>query len=225
MRILVSGATATVRQLAAAYPDHLGVLHTPQTGNRLCSLPLPWAADNAAFSRPDDRKFWRLCVESWATERHHPPLWVAVPDVVGNHAATLRLFSWWLAYWLEEIGRIPFPLAFVLQNGCHESEVPWGAIDAVFVGGDNLFKLRQSAGLIDVAKVRGKVAPKLVTNPFFPSDAMPTARCRGKAASEKRKVRRKRSRSSIDQLALSRVRRLLPSVSRPNCTVVARGEG
>ena len=156
MRILVSGATATVRQLSAAYPDHLGVLHTPQTGNRLCSLPLPWAADNAAFSRPDDRKFWRLCVESWATERHHPPLWVAVPDVVGNHSATLRLFSWWLAYWLEELGRVPFPLAFVLQNGCHESEVPWGAIDAVFVGGDNLFKLRQSAGLIDVAKVRGK---------------------------------------------------------------------
>jgi hypothetical protein len=61
-----------------------------------------------------------------------------------------------MRYWLEEIGRIPFPLAFVLQNGCHESEVPWGAIDAVFVGGDNRFKLRQSAGLIEAAKSRGK---------------------------------------------------------------------
>jgi len=157
MRILVSGATATVRQLAAEYPDHLGVLHTPQTGNRICSLPLPWAADNAAFSRPDDRKFWRLCVESWAMNRHQPPLWVAVPDVVGNHAATLRMFGWWLQYWLEEIGRIPFPLAFVLQNGCTEADVPWEEIAAVFVGGDNEFKLRQSAKLIEAAHGRGKL--------------------------------------------------------------------
>jgi hypothetical protein len=43
-----------------------------------------------------------------------------------------------------------------LQNGCAADEVPWGAIDAVFVGGDNRFKLRQSAGLIEAARQRGK---------------------------------------------------------------------
>jgi hypothetical protein len=90
VRILVSGATATVRRLADQYREYIGVLMTPQNGNRLCSLPLPWAADNAAFSAPDDDKFSRLCVESWAMDRHHPPLWVAVPDVVGDHAATLH---------------------------------------------------------------------------------------------------------------------------------------
>jgi hypothetical protein len=157
MRILVSGATSTVRQLARHYPDHLGVLHTPQAGNRLCSLPLPWACDNSAFSNPDVDKFWRLCINSWAMNRHHPPLWVAVPDVVGDHRATLASFGWWRAYWLEEIGRIPFPLAFVLQNGCHVDEVPWDDIAAVFVGGDNDFKLRQSAPLIDAAKERCKL--------------------------------------------------------------------
>jgi hypothetical protein len=157
MKILVSGATATVRQLSRQFPDHLGVLHTPQNGNRLCSLPLPWAADNAAFSRPDDDKFWRLCINSWAMDRHHPPLWVAVPDVVGDHSETRRLFGIWRHYWLEEIGRIPFPLAFVLQNGCSVDEVPWDDIAAVFVGGDNDFKLRQSALLIDAAKERCKL--------------------------------------------------------------------
>ena len=157
MRILVSGATAVVRKLAPHYPDHLGVLHTPQAGNRLCSLPLPWAVDNAAFSRPDDDKFWRLCISSWAMDRHHPPLWVAVPDVVGDHDATRRQFIIWRAFWLSELGHIPFPLAFVLQNGCTTDEVPWDDIAAVFVGGDNEFKLRQSVPLIDAAKERCKL--------------------------------------------------------------------
>lgn len=156
MRILVSGATKTVRQFAAQYPDHLGVLMTPQNGNRLCALPLPWAADNAAFSKPDDAKFSRLCVESWAMEGYHPPMWLAVPDVVGDHAATLRLFGWWCDEWQNEYGCIPFPLAFVLQDGCRPEEVPWDEIAAVFVGGSTEFKLRQSSELITEAKRRQK---------------------------------------------------------------------
>lgn len=157
MRILVSGATATVRRLADQYRDHLGVLMTPQNGNRLCSLPLPWAADNAAFSNPDDAKFSRLCVESWGLDRYHPPMWVAVPDVVGDHAATLRLFTWWCDEWRSEYGCIPFPLAFVLQDGCHTAEVPWDEIAAVFVGGSTAFKLRESEALVRAAKDCGKL--------------------------------------------------------------------
>jgi hypothetical protein len=157
LKILVSGATAVVRQLSRQFPDYLGVLHTPQNGNRLCAIPLPWAVDNAAFSNPDDDKFWRLCANSWGMENYHPPLWVAVPDIVGDHSETRRLFGIWRHYWLEEIGRIPFRLAFVLQNGCTVDEVPWDEIAAVFVGGDNDFKLRQSAPLIDAAKDRCKL--------------------------------------------------------------------
>jgi hypothetical protein len=157
MRILVSGATATVRRLAGQHRDHLGVLMTPHDGQRVLGITLPWAADNAAFSNPDDHKFWRLCCEGWGMTRHNPPLWVAVPDVVGDHAATLRLFGWWLDYWREELGAIPFPLAFVLQDGCQASEVPWDKIEAVFVGGSTGFKLRRSAEIVAEAKQRGKL--------------------------------------------------------------------
>lgn len=157
MRILVSGATATVRQLADKYRQHLGVLMTPQNWNRVCSLPLPWACDNAAFSKPDDHKFWRLCMESWAMDRHCPPEWVAVPDAVGNHSATLQMFGWWREYWQEELGCIPFPLAFVLQDGCTIDEIPWEHIRAVFVGGSTAFKLRQSEPLVRAAQQRKKL--------------------------------------------------------------------
>ena len=157
MRILVSGATATVRRLADQYREHIGVLMTPQHTGRICSLPLPWACDNAAFSNPDDDKFWRLCIDASNTDRYHPPMWVAVPDVVGDHAATLRLFDWWCEYWRAECGCIPFPLAFVLQDGCRPAEVPWGEIEAVFVGGSTRFKLRESEALVRAAKDRGKL--------------------------------------------------------------------
>lgn len=156
MKILVSGATATIRQLVARHGEHLGVLMTPQNGNRVCSLPLPWACDNSAFSNPDDDKFWRLCMQSWGVLEYHPPMWVAVPDVVGSHSETLRLFGWWCDWWRAELGRIPWRLAFVLQDGCAAGDVPWDDISAVFVGGSTRFKLRQSADLIAEAKDRGK---------------------------------------------------------------------
>lgn len=157
MRILVSGATATLRQFADKYRQCLGVLMTPQNRNRVCGLPLPWAVDNAAFSNPDDDKFWRLCIQAWGMDRHNPPLWVAVPDVVGDHAATLQMFGWWRKYWLDELGCIPFPLAFVLQDGCTVDEIPWADIAAVFVGGSTRFKLRESADLVQAAKEREKL--------------------------------------------------------------------
>lgn len=156
LRILVSGATATLRRLSAQYPAHLGVLVTPHNGNRLCSLALPWACDNAAFSRPDDHKFWNMTIDTWMMLQHHPPMWIAAPDIVGDHRATRCLFDAWVANWEYEIGYVPFPLAFVLQNGCAECEVPWEQIEAVFIGGDDRFKLRQCSELITAAKHRGK---------------------------------------------------------------------
>ena len=156
MRILVSGGTATLRQLADRHREYLGVLMTPQDGNRVCSLPLPWACDNSAYSNPDDQKFWRLCMSSWDVCRYHPPMWVAVPDVVGSHSDTLRLFGWWCDWWRAELGCIPWPLAFVLQDGCEAAGVPWDEIVAVFVGGTTRFKLRESADLIGEAKDRQK---------------------------------------------------------------------
>ena len=63
MRILVSGSTRAVRQVAARYPAYLGHLTTPRNGNRpgaLAGTGLPWAADNGAFSGLDPALFRKL---------------------------------------------------------------------------------------------------------------------------------------------------------------------
>jgi hypothetical protein len=170
MRILVSGATATMRKLASTKAGaSLGHLHTPQNGNSLGSLlrsGLPWAVDNSAYSMrnksqqeimENERLFWNLAIDAWSWMTFNPPAWVAVPDSVGNHSETLRMFHGWSDMWSGEIGFIPFPLAFVLQNGAAVSSVPWDEIAAVFVGGDDDFKLKMCSPLVEEAKHRRKI--------------------------------------------------------------------
>jgi hypothetical protein len=146
------------------YQPHLGALLTPQSGNPVLGTVREhgtwWAADNAAFSHPDDSAFERLVSD--ILDFTYPgyslaPQWVAVPDVVGNHAQTRALFSSWVAHWEYEFGRVPVPLAFVLQDGCTISDVPWDQIDAVFVGGSTEWKLGPEAiELCEQAKGIGK---------------------------------------------------------------------
>lgn len=157
MRILVSGATATLRKLCYRYSDYLGVLMTPQNGNSLCRIPLPWACDNSAFSAPDDRKFWNMAVEAWGMQTFHPPMWVAAPDSVGNHVETRRMFDDWVHQWEYEIGFVPVELAFVLQDGVTVTDVPWDQISAVFVGGSDEFKLTGARELLECATSKGKL--------------------------------------------------------------------
>ena len=162
MKIYVSGGTTTVRHLSTTRlgQEHLGHLLTPQMGNDIGSLirsGLPWACDNSAFSNPDDTKFWNMAIDAWDWMRHCPPDWVAVPDSVCNHSETLRLFHDWVAMWNYELDTIPFPLAFVLQNGADIDSVPWDQIAAVFVGGDDDFKLNKCHDLVAYAKAIGKL--------------------------------------------------------------------
>jgi hypothetical protein len=146
--ILVSGATATVAEWAG-HP-RLGRLLRPGNGNRPDGLP--WAVDNGAFKNFDERAF-----EVLLDRLANLPgcLWVAAPDVVADHAATLERFAKWEAtlHWLG------FPVAFVLQDGCDVASVPWESLEAVFVGGSTEFKQSERAReLVARARQLGKRA-------------------------------------------------------------------
>jgi len=158
--------------------EGLAYFVTPQTGNsvrRVVESGRAWAADNAAFSSWDAAKFARftrrIADEVARDGYHNPPLFVAAPDVVGDHGATLERF--W--EYQHELGvtreGLGLPLAFVVQNGAedeylqtstedageHTAGIPWDHIDAVFVGGDTEWKLSEAATrIIREAKARGK---------------------------------------------------------------------
>jgi hypothetical protein len=144
--LLVSGASAVVD--AIDHPN-LGRLYVPGAGNEV-RADKPFALDNGAFAGFDRPLFERLLDRA---QRHAgEALWVAAPDVVGDAAATLRLFRTW-APRIRERG---FPVALVLQDGLDIYSTPWRSLDAVFVGGTTGYKLSsEAAAIVREARERG----------------------------------------------------------------------
>lgn len=126
----------------------LGMIATPAQGN---TIPpgVGWVADNGCFGGgyPGDDGYL-----SWLSERANDRCRFAVaPDVVADHEATLERSAPMLARI-----RAMVPVAFVGQNGATPDTVPWGAFDALFVGGDTAWKLGGTArGLVAEANRRG----------------------------------------------------------------------
>jgi hypothetical protein len=90
-------------------------------------------------------------------------LFVAVPDVYRDHAATLALWR----RWRDQVWGFDMPLAFVVQNEAHRANVPWRDFrtvwrgcayytGAIFVGGDTAWKMGdEAAAIVRVAKSLG----------------------------------------------------------------------
>ena len=136
-------------------PDLLQ-LRTPATGYARMD-GVQWVMDNGSFSNFEERSFLRMACVGIADREC---LWIAMPDVVGNHGETVHLFD----KYCDLLSRmwIPSPdlskkACFVLQDGCNINSVPWERITAVFLGGSDKFKMSRIAYLIlKEAKRRGK---------------------------------------------------------------------
>jgi hypothetical protein len=115
---------------------------------RTAHAGVPWAADNDGFNGVNESAF-RAMLERL---RGLPGcLFVAAPDVYCDAPATLANF----ARWRRELDG--FPVALVAQNGMRPADVPWSEIDALFIGGDDAFKLGPAGErLARVARERGK---------------------------------------------------------------------
>ena len=82
------------------------------------------------------------------------PLFVVLPDVIGNAKETMRLFMRWQSIVHDDLG---LPRAYVLQDGLDSVGVPWDHTEAIFIGGTTRFKLcKRVANTVAEAKDRGK---------------------------------------------------------------------
>lgn len=127
--IFVSGATRT-----AWTPG--GRLYTPRSRNAITPSE-PWALDNGAFAGFDAASFTRY-VEHVADRRGWSGCrFVALPDVVADWAATIRLSLGWIA----RVRQLGAPVAIVAQDGVTVGGYPWHLVDAVFLGGSTAWKL------------------------------------------------------------------------------------
>ena len=146
----MSGATV----LDAIDGGALGALLTPRSmqpdAERLAAWT--WAADNECYTQGDsfDPDRWL----DWLADLPAAGCrFATAPDVVADWPATLDEAE----FYLDRIRAAGKPAAIVLQDGATPETVPWGAIDAVFVGGSTEWKISDAAReLVEEGRWRGK---------------------------------------------------------------------
>jgi hypothetical protein len=122
---------SVVMDLMERFPDKLAFLQTPQSV-KPSVFNYKYAIDNGAFSQFHEKDFFNLLDK---TLDYDPPMFVAVPDVLGCHSRTVALWCHYTPV-LREYG---YPLAFVAQDGCTPEGIPVDA-DWIFVGGKDPWK-------------------------------------------------------------------------------------
>jgi hypothetical protein len=150
MRILVT--TAHPQALRHQHPDGFGRLLVPDHFPRArdtAEAGIPWAADNGCYQGLDERRYRRLI----ATIDGLPGcLFVTVPDVVGDAAATLEAFG----RWAPELERRGLPLGLVAQDGMTLADLDELAprLAALFIGGSTEWKEGPEAAELAIAAKR-----------------------------------------------------------------------
>jgi hypothetical protein len=97
----------------------------------------PWMLDNGAFSNKWSEDVWRKRLEQLA-QHNATCIGAVVPDVVGNHVATLE--RWHL--YADIVKALGYKAAFATQDGATVGTLPWAEIDVLFVGGTDKPKRR-----------------------------------------------------------------------------------
>lgn len=140
--------------LANPRPD-LGIMFQPGMGNDTKPLLFwPFAADNGCFAQGDqfDTGNWLEWLASMRRYRERC-LFAVAPDVVGDAEATRERSTPFLA----TIRQLGFKAAYVAQDGCEGTSLPWDGFDCLFVGGTTEWKLSEAAYVVAAeARRRGK---------------------------------------------------------------------
>lgn len=119
--------------MAGKYPGRIGSLLSPGRWKNPVTFA-PYALDNGAFKGFNAEKFIGLCEK--ARFQKPAPIWVVIPDCVGDMAKTNQMYC----EWIDRVKSYGWPVAFAVQDGMTPSDVP--PCDVVFVGGTFEWKWR-----------------------------------------------------------------------------------
>lgn len=146
MKIMLDVSPAKLVAYRARYRADFWQLRTPLTRYARAE-GIPYGLDNGCFQR-FERAAWERLLDDADNDR---PVFVTLPDVVGDAQRTAELFE---AFWsrTQEL-----PRALVLQDGIERVQIPWSDIVAVFIGGSDRFKTSPEAfAAAKAAKMLGK---------------------------------------------------------------------
>ena len=145
MKIMLDCSPKKIREYSDRYSHDFWQLRTPLTRYGLSGKP--YGLDNGCFSRFPEQDWMRLLHEA----RTSKPVFVCLPDIVGDALRTLELFDAFKTMTAD------LPRALVLQDGIANHRIPWTEICAVFVGGSDSFKISaECINAVKAAKMLGK---------------------------------------------------------------------
>lgn len=146
VKVLLDKSPAQVFEYRERYKVDFGQLRTPLT-KYARAQGIDYGLDNGCFKVFHEVRWLRLLDEA----EEDRPLFVCLPDIVGDAQRTLELFEHFKLRTNEH------PRALVLQDGIDRVNIPWQDIRAVFVGGSDRFKYSPEAiNCGKVAKMLGK---------------------------------------------------------------------
>lgn len=130
-----NNTTSLVHYYAGKYPGKIGLLISPD-GWRKPPFYMPYALDNGCFIKWEPDKFIKILMRARTL---HKPMWIVVPDVVGDAENTLKQWH----EWSTKIMSFGYPLAFACQDGMEPQDVPKEAY-CCFIGGTTGWKLKNA---------------------------------------------------------------------------------
>jgi hypothetical protein len=146
MMILLDKSPRQIAEYRQRYGVDFGQLRTPLTEYGRAE-GVPYAVDNGCY-KGFARRGWERLVGLAEIDR---PLFVCLPDIVGDASRTIELFHHF------KLDTNEVPRALVLQDGIERTTIPWADIAAVFIGGSDQFKYsREAIAAAKTARILGK---------------------------------------------------------------------
>ncbi len=142
--LVAANSNPLLHHLATKYEGALGWMVSPATNFFEPRHWLPYAIDNGKYAAYSSGTEWNEdgflnLLDKYRMRRQHP-MFIVVPDSIGNKDETLWLWDLYRPR-LEKYG---WKMAFVAQDGMVPSDVPRSA-DLVFIGGSTNWKWRNVA--------------------------------------------------------------------------------
>jgi len=145
MRIMLDCSPKKIHEYRERYGHDFWQLRTPLTRYALSGVP--YGLDNGCFKEFKRKEWEKLLIDAEKSR----PVFVCLPDIVGDAARTLDLFE----HFSQKLNGLP--KALVLQDGIGNFRIPWDELSAVFVGGSDAFKIApETFAAAKTAKMLGK---------------------------------------------------------------------
>lgn len=150
MKIMLDCSPAKIMAYRERYGVDLWQLRTPLTAYARAT-GISYGLDNGCFNYArfmEKVRVWYRLLDEADDDR---PVFVCLPDMVGDAARTSELFDAFYRRTQE------LPRALVLQNGIERQRIRWDDLAAIFIGGDDAFKTSPEAfAAARTAKMLGK---------------------------------------------------------------------